>query len=70
MHCDRIVQSNTGSIMLKYAVRTLRCDRGATAIEYGVIVALILVAMIGALRSAGEASSKAPSDIPPSTMQA
>ena len=40
-----------------YAIRTmrrLRSDkRGATAIEYGLIVALIAVAMIGALETLG-----------------
>lgn len=34
--------------------RTLRADtRGATAIEYGLIAALIVVAMIGALSTLG-----------------
>jgi pilus assembly protein Flp/PilA len=40
-----------------YAIRTLRRlrsdKRGATAIEYGLIVALIAVAMIGGLQSLG-----------------
>ena len=30
--------------------RLLRDDRGATAVEYGLIVALIVIAMMGALR--------------------
>jgi pilus assembly protein Flp/PilA len=35
-------------------LRSLRADRrGATAIEYGLIVALIVVAMIGALSALG-----------------
>lgn len=35
-------------------LRTLRAeDRGATAIEYGLIAALIAVAIVGSLRSLG-----------------
>jgi len=35
-------------------MRTLRAnDRGATAVEYGLIAALIVVAMIGGLKSLG-----------------
>ena len=30
--------------------RLLRDDRGATAVEYGLIVSLIVIAMIGALK--------------------
>ena len=42
----------TASTFLK---RLLRHDRGATAIEYGLIVSLIVIAMLGALRGlAGE----------------
>ncbi len=34
--------------------RTWRaCDRGATAVEYGLIAALIVVAMIGGLQTLG-----------------
>lgn len=29
--------------------RLVRCDRGATAVEYGLILAMIVLAMIGAL---------------------
>src|SRR5690606_18569898 len=44
--------SVTASIFLK---RLLRDDRGATVIEYGLIVSLIVIAMLGALRGlAGE----------------
>ena len=40
------------------AIRTISrklraCQRGATAIEYGLIVALIAIAMMGGLRSLG-----------------
>jgi pilus assembly protein Flp/PilA len=34
-------------------MRLLRDDRGATAIEYGLIVALIVIAMLAALGSVG-----------------
>ena len=37
--------------------RIFRCKRGATAIEYGLIVALIAVAAITALGSAGTSLS-------------
>jgi len=39
---------------IRKTLRRLRIDsRGATAIEYGLIAALIVVAMIGALKSLG-----------------
>lgn len=39
---------------IRKCLRTLRADdRGATAIEYGLIAALIVVAMIGGLTSLG-----------------
>ena len=39
---------------IRYSLRMLRaCDRGATAIEYGLIAALIVVAMIAALGQLG-----------------
>jgi pilus assembly protein Flp/PilA len=34
--------------------RLLRDERGATAIEYGLIVSLIVIAMIGALNSVAD----------------
>ena len=34
--------------------RLLRDDRGATAIEYGLIVALIVIAIIGAVKSVAD----------------
>jgi pilus assembly protein Flp/PilA len=36
-----------------YFKRLLRDTRGATAIEYGLIVALIVIAIVGALQSVG-----------------
>ena len=38
---------------MKMIVRTVRCSRGATAIEYGLIAALIAVAAITAMTSVG-----------------
>ncbi|WP_240325574.1 Flp family type IVb pilin [Sphingomonas mesophila] len=39
---------------IRMFLRTLRCDkRGATAIEYGLIAALIVIAMMGGLRTLG-----------------
>lgn len=32
-----------------FSARLLRCSRGATAVEYGFILALIVLVMIGAL---------------------
>ncbi len=39
---------------IRKVLRTLRTDnRGATAIEYGLIAALIVIAMIGGLKTLG-----------------
>ncbi len=39
---------------IRFMMRTLRtCERGATAIEYGLIASLIVVAMIAALGQLG-----------------
>ena len=35
-------------------MRILRDDRGATAIEYGLIVALIVIAIIGAIQGVAD----------------
>lgn len=40
-----------GSLFLK---RLLRDDRGATAVEYGLIVTLIVIAMIAALQGVAD----------------
>lgn len=41
-------------LAIRYFLRTLGADyRGATAIEYGLIAALIAVAIVGALKSLG-----------------
>ena len=37
--------------MRKFMWRILRDDKGATAIEYGLIVSLLVIAIIGALNS-------------------
>ena len=39
--------------MLTWAQTLIRDDRGATAIEYGLIAALISVAIIGAITTVG-----------------
>jgi pilus assembly protein Flp/PilA len=39
---------------LKFFRKLLRDNRGATAIEYGLIVALIVLAMMGALRGVAD----------------
>ena len=39
--------------MMKFASRFLRDESGATAIEYGLIVALIAVVIIGAVTTLG-----------------
>ena len=44
--------------MLRIAIDLLRHTRGATAIEYGLIAALIAVAAIGAMRGLGNQLSK------------
>jgi pilus assembly protein Flp/PilA len=41
------------AVMFKRFVKLLNDSKGATAIEYGLIAALIAVAAIGALRSVG-----------------
>ena len=40
--------------MLKFMRQILRSDTGATAVEYGLIVSLIVIAMITALQSVAE----------------
>ena len=40
-----------GSLFIE---RLLRDDRGATAIEYGLIVALVVIAIIGAVSSVAD----------------
>ncbi len=45
-------------IAIRKVLRTLRVDnRGATAIEYGLIAALIVVAMVGGLTALGGGAS-------------
>lgn len=43
--------------MLRIFIKLLRHDRAATAIEYGLICALIAVAGVGAFRAFGGAAS-------------
>ena len=47
-------QREGGVLAIQRILRRIRTDRsGATAIEYGLIAALIVVAMVGALHSLG-----------------
>ena len=43
--------------MLKFILRLCRAKRGATAIEYGMILALIGLTALGAIRLFGNANS-------------
>lgn len=43
--------------MRDFILRFLRDERGVTAIEYGLIAALIAVAIIGAVRNVGTKTS-------------
>ena len=40
--------------MLNFISRILRDENGATAVEYGLILALVFLAMIGAVRTFGQ----------------
>ena len=46
-------QSNEGYIMINIAKKFLKDESGATAIEYGLIAALVAVAIVGALTTLG-----------------
>ena len=46
-------QSNEGCIMTNIAKKFLKDESGATAIEYGLIAALVAVAIVGALTTLG-----------------
>lgn len=50
--CDSLLKQVWGSIM-KQIIRIIRDTKGATAIEYGLIAALIAVAAITAMQSLG-----------------
>ena len=53
MHCGPRPEEG-GVTAIRKHLRTLRAsDRGATAIEYGLIAALIVVVMIGGLKTLG-----------------
>jgi pilus assembly protein Flp/PilA len=45
-----------GPEMLELIRRITRCEKGATAVEYGLIVSLIVIAIVGSMRSFGEGS--------------
>ncbi len=46
-----------GSPMLNHLLRLYRDDQAATAVEYAVLLALILVAVISAINAVGNTSS-------------
>ena len=46
-------QSDEGHIMINIAKKFLKDESGATAIEYGLIAALVAVAIVGALTTLG-----------------
>lgn len=43
--------------MIKFCRRLLRSERGATAIEYGLMLALMTLALLGALRGLGDSTT-------------
>jgi pilus assembly protein Flp/PilA len=49
--------NEVGPEMLELIRRIKRCEQGATAVEYGLIAAMIVIAMMAALRSTADANS-------------
>jgi pilus assembly protein Flp/PilA len=45
-----------GPEMLELIRRITRCEQGATAVEYGLIVSLIVIAIVGSLGNFGQGS--------------
>lgn len=43
--------------IVKHLLRLVRDDRGATAIEYGLIMAMVFLAMVGAVVALGDEDS-------------
>ena len=48
--------NEVGPEMLELIHRITRCEQGATAVEYGLIVSLIVIAIMASLSSFGENS--------------
>ena len=48
-----LVKYRVGRVVMKLFARFAKCESGATAIEYGLIAALIGVAIIGAVTNVG-----------------
>ena len=44
--------------MLELIHRITRCEKGATAVEYGLIVSLIVIAIMASLSNFGDSSTK------------
>jgi len=45
-----------GPEMLELIRRITRCEQGATAVEYGLIIAMIVIAIVGSLGNFGQGS--------------
>ena len=50
---QELIQRVSGENKMRVLRKLAKCDRGATAIEYGLIAALIAVAIIAAVRLTG-----------------
>ena len=50
-------------IMLDLIRRITRCEQGATAVEYGLIVSLVVIAMIGALTNVAGSTTNMWNDV-------
>jgi pilus assembly protein Flp/PilA len=48
--------NEVGPEMLELVRRINRCEQGATAVEYGLILSLIVIAMLAALQSTGRST--------------
>jgi pilus assembly protein Flp/PilA len=47
-------ENEVGPEMLELIRRIKRCEQGATAVEYGLIVSLIVIAMVSALKGVAD----------------
>jgi pilus assembly protein Flp/PilA len=49
-------EKEMGPEMLELIRRINRCEQGATAVEYGLIIAMIVIAIVGSLGNFGQGS--------------
>ena len=49
-------EKEVGPEMLELIRRITRCEQGATAVEYGLIIAMIVIAIVGSLGNFGQGS--------------